>query len=660
MTAVGIEGFGLCLDGFYDPSVQIQMNVYRRTTEYLERGRSENDALRTPEDIRVRQKALREYVDGVLGGLPTERPAPSSRVTGLVKRPTYVIEKHVLQVGPRRPVTGNLYLPRDLDGPTGAVLFLCGHADRGKAADRYQAFCARLAANGLVVLAIDSIGQGERRSYLDRDGHEAVPPNVLEHNHAGVQCWWNGDTIARYFVDDARRAIDYLSSRPEVDPDRIGVAGNSGGATQATWLMLAEPRIAAAALGCFIMSRHSYMWSGGAQDAEQIVPGGALAGIDHEDFLIAMAPRPVLVMSANYDFFPVEGAVETVDRARRVYEVLGNPEGLSHVRSSQLHGLNDELAMAGAEFFVRHLGAGPGAPIDHSAPELATEVELRCTESGQLRFDEPGLHQVFELNHARLEALQATPSTSAARWLEERVRQHRRPHEEFFPRWQPPQDHRVGDVALISQKAIWWAEADVLNAGVFVRPANGEMAAVEIACFDGGTGEISARTEWVAERVARGIGVLVLDVRGVGALLPHEINPFPLEESYGTVYKLMTDLIWLGDSLAAARVFDILQAVEFVTQDENIGGGAVPIHAFGAGHGAFLAYLAAALEPRIVRTELESAPLDPASVVRTRLHGPQSNWQHVIPGMAVHCRLGDLRAEFDGRVLEIGGSAQCS
>ncbi|NED96606.1 hypothetical protein G1H11_14950 [Phytoactinopolyspora alkaliphila] len=650
---VRIGGFGPCLDGFYDPSLQVQMNVYARTAEQIDAGRAANDSLRTAEDVRARQKILREYADSALGGLPTDRPVPVARLTGTVTRPSFLIEKLVLEMGSGRLVTANLYLPRNTGEPTGAVLFLSGHSEAGKAARRYQSFCARLARNGLVVLAIDSIGHGERQSYLDSAGREEVRPNVVEHNHAGVQCWWIGDTIARYFVDDARRSIDYLCARPEVDPARIGVAGNSGGATQATWLMLAEPRITAAALGCFIMSRSSYQWSGGAQDAEQILPGGAHIGIDHEDFLIAMAPRPVLVMSANYDFFPVEGAVDTVERAGRVYRILGNPDGLGHVRVDHPHGLRAELGRAATEFFVRHVGDDAAAPVDHAAPEPIPEAELQCTASGQIRLDHPDVNQVFELNRGRFDLLRSTRSSSPTQWLTDRVSEQRRTPAEFFARWQPSQRHRVGAVELVSRKAVWWSEVDVLSAGVLVRPAQEPTTAVEIACFDGGTEELADRTTWLAERAGRGIGVLALDVRGVGALAPHPINPFPLEENYGTVYKLMTDLIWLGDSLAAARVFDVLRAVEFLGQEQLTVLGTPPIHFFGTGAGAFFGYLAAAIEPRIRRIELETPPLDPESVVQNRLHGPQSMWQHVIPGMAVHCPLDDLVPEFSGRDLHI-------
>jgi hypothetical protein len=331
--------------------------------------------------------------------------------------------------------------------------------------------------------------------------------------------------------------------------------------------------------------------------------------------------------------------------------VLGSPDRLGHVRADRPHGLTRDLAKAATEFFVRHLGNDPHAPVDHSDPGLMSTVDLQCTRSGQVRLDNPDARQVFELNRERSAFLRSIRSSTPEQWLTERVHAHRRPPREFFPRWQPPETYRISGLDLVSRKVIWWSERDVLNAGVLVRPARDPVRAVEIALFNDGTAELADRTGWLAERVGAGIGVFAIDVRGIGALAPHTINPFPREENYGTVYKLMTDLMWIGDSLAAARVFDILRAAEFAAHEREISPSGQPIQFFGAGQGAFLGYLAAAIEPLIIRTELESPPLNPESIVNTRLHGPQSNWQHVIPGMAVHCTLDDLLPCFNGRDL---------
>ncbi len=339
-------GFGPALDGYYDASLNLQMHVYRRSEEEFERWERHKDSLTTPEQVREWQARLRQLALAAVGGLPPGDTPLAPEVVGRLAGDGFDVEKVVFQSLPRVYVTANLYVPRGLAGPTGAVLFLCGHAEEAKTYPLYQAVCQRLARNGLVALAVDPLGQGERKSYLDAAGRELVRWGTAEHSYAGLQCWWLGHSVARYFVHDARRAVDYLLTRPEVDPVRIGITGNSGGGTQATWMMLLEPRLAAAAPGTFVTSRRDYLWTGQAQDAEQIVPGGTAAGLDHEDYLIAMAPRPVLVLAVDYDFFNVEGTVATVERARRVYRLLGHEDHIGLARARSTHEYHPDLARA--------------------------------------------------------------------------------------------------------------------------------------------------------------------------------------------------------------------------------------------------------------------------------------------------------------------------
>ncbi|MCP2329642.1 dienelactone hydrolase [Hamadaea flava] len=624
-------GFSAFLDGMWDPSLQVQHNVYRRTRQLLAAGRAANDQLLTPDDVRRRQWELRRLALDALGGdLPGDRRVPTAQPAGSVRGDGYRVDKLLVDVGSGVLIPANLYLPEPLIAPAGAVLFLCGHADTGKAASRYQAMCARLARAGLVTLTFDTIGQGERKSYLDSDGREIIPANVFEHSHAGVQCWWAGDSIARYFVSDARRMLDYLAARPEVAPDRIGVAGNSGGGTLTTWLMLTEPRLAAAAPSCFVSSREHYQRSGQAQDPEQIIPAGVLHGLDHEDFLIAMAPKPTLVMSANYDFFPVEGAVRTVARTQRIFDLLGAPpDTLQHVRGDHDHGLHPHLATAAVRFFARHLGGR--AEFPENEPSLLSTADLRCTRTGQIVWDAPESPQVFDLNRERL--AQADPGEGLS-WLRERQRFGREPGPEFYPRWWP--DRKPG-----VRKAFWWPEHDIINAAVVFDPP-GPADGIDILVLDRGTDDLPAYQAACERAAAAGRHVVVLDVRATGSLRAHQINEFGFEATYGTTFKLVCDLIGLGDSLGAARVHDVLRAVEFVRSEPSLGRPGMPVRLVGTGHGAYLCQLAAALEPRIEQLICLTPPLDPVEVVNTRFYGPERDHQCLIPGLAKHCSQQDL------------------
>src|SRR5690606_40593615 len=129
---------------------------------------------------------------------------------------------------------------------------------------------------------------------------------------------------------------------------------------------------------------------GGRQDAEQILIGGTRAGLDHDSLLMSMAPRPVCVLAAQSDFFPVEGTLETVGRAREAWEVLGAPESLELVVHDCAHRYHPALADRAVQFFNRVLGHVPsGVGLPAADCPVLPPSELRCTTSGQVA-REPG------------------------------------------------------------------------------------------------------------------------------------------------------------------------------------------------------------------------------------------------------------------------------
>src|SRR6185312_4374268 len=169
------------------------------------------------------------------GPLPPRTPL-NARVTGSLERGAYRVEKVLFESRPGFPVAANLYLPAGT-GKRPAVVGACGHWPDGKAALQYQAFAQGLARQGYVVLIFDPIGQGERLQYPDANLRGTLPPGgVAEHLRAGAQMQLVGEFLGTWMAWDGIRALDYLLTRPEVDPTRVGVTGNSGGGTQTSWL----------------------------------------------------------------------------------------------------------------------------------------------------------------------------------------------------------------------------------------------------------------------------------------------------------------------------------------------------------------------------------------------------------------------------------------
>src|SRR6185295_18915733 len=145
------------------------------------------------------------------------------RVTGTVERDAYKIENVIFESRPGFLVTANLYVPSGRKFPLPGVVGVCGHSDNGKANSAYQSFAQGLARLGYVVLIIDPIGQGERLQYVTEKLKPRHGNGVTEHLYAGNQQFLVGDFFGAARAWDGIRALDYLLTRPEVDPKQVGV-----------------------------------------------------------------------------------------------------------------------------------------------------------------------------------------------------------------------------------------------------------------------------------------------------------------------------------------------------------------------------------------------------------------------------------------------------
>jgi cephalosporin-C deacetylase-like acetyl esterase len=634
-------------DGFYDVRDQLKNHIYRRSERAFDAGDAARDAITTREGLEARQRALREQFVAMLGGLPPSDTPLEPQIVGTVEGTGYHIEKVVFQSRPHNYVTANLYLPDDLQVPRAAVQFLCGHSDQAKQYTEYQAVCQYLAQAGLIVLAQDPIGQGERFSYYEPTlKGPTVTWGTTEHDHAGIQCLPVGDTIGRYFLHDAMRGIDYLRSRPEVDKERIGVTGNSGGGTQSSLMMLADPRLAAAAPGTFIMNRRTYMWSGGAQDAEQIWPGFTAAGFDHEDILLAMAPKPVRVLAVTSDFFPIEGVRSTVARCKRLWALYGREDAIDLVEDFSGHAYTRPLARASAKFFAHHL---LGRDIQPEAISVAPYEahKLWCMSSGQVRGEIKEAVSVLEANQQRVAELerarQALPAAQrrerAVQWLREKVMKDRVPCD-LNPRFY--QQTRLEEMPV--EIAFWWAQEGLHNHGYAFRnfTFGDQKLPVTLAIWDRGTNCLRPHLDWLRTTCESGRTVLVLNVSGMGALSPHSITATRPEALYGVYHKLADDLFWLDDDLAALRIYDVLRALDMIAQWPGMDASDIQVYAHGR-EGTY-GRLAAALDDRIRKVEVVDGIARYADWATARHYDVENRKSIVLRGMLRYFDLPDLEA----------------
>ncbi len=635
---------------FYDVKDQLKNHIYARSRAAFDAGDAARDRVRDAAGLRARQEAMRSAFIAALGGLPASDTPLHAEVRGTVEEEGLRIERVVFQSRPGSYVTANLYLPAGVTKPTAAVLFLSGHFHEARLSDEYQVVCRHLAAAGLVVLAQDPVGQGERWSYWEPSlGSTSVAPGTSEHDYAGSQCLPLGDGIARYFVHDAMRGIDYLRTRPEVDPSRIGVTGNSGGGTQTSLVMVCDPRIAAAAPGTFIMNRRTYQAMGQAQDAEQIWKGVTAFGFDHEDILLAMAPRPVLVLAVTHDFFPIEGTRSTVARCRRLWEIAGAKDCLELFEDAIEHHYSPRMAARTAEFFTRHLNGaavkvdsagirplpgpaalvrqvGAGAGGDRRRPvRLRGERRAARGDRGGAGGRRRGRPESGRGALAPLAGLQGPAAVRADHTALEGV-------------------VRGSGPRLRGRLCMWWSQEDLHGGGVLLRdPRHGdERLPLAIGLWQHGTGAAGRFRQWIRRTCDDGRAVLVLDVSGSGMLEPNAINSAPKFGYYGTMFKLADDLVWLDDSLPALRTWELIRALDVAAATfDDVDPADVVVHA--EGRFTLYAELAAFLDPRFGRLELENRFEGFADLVRSRHYVDADVKSIVLPDVLRHFDLDDLR-----------------
>ncbi len=278
----------------------------------------------------------------------------NARTVRTIDADGYRIECVIFESQPNHHVTANLYLP-DSSVPVPGVVVSSGHSRTGKTADYNQRFGIMMAKHGMAALCFDPIGQGERSQMLDADGKPQFEGTTTEHFLVGVGSILVGRNTARYRVWDAMRAIDYLSSRTEVDPQRIGFTGCSGGGTVTSYVMALDDRVACAAPACYLTTFRHLIDSIGPQDAEQNIFGQIAFGLDHPDYVLLRAPRPTLISSTTGDFFSIAGAWENYRQAKRVYARLGFPEKVDLVEVEGPHGVHPQNLAAIAQWMKRWL-----------------------------------------------------------------------------------------------------------------------------------------------------------------------------------------------------------------------------------------------------------------------------------------------------------------
>ena len=519
-----------------------------------------------------------------LSPLPERTPLQAT-VTGALERGDYVVEKLHLQSVPDAYVPGNLYRPAEITKRLPAVLYLCGHT-KGKVNPQYQANPRWFGQHGYVALVLDPIQLGEARGMHHgtyREGRWDWPSRG--YTPAGAEVW------------NAMRALDYLQTRDDVDPDRLGVTGLSGGGAMSWFLGAADERVKCVVPVCQTGT------------IEHIAVDRATDGhcdcafwINYyrwctPDIGALIAPRPLLVAAGTEDTLWRPYAFrDALHRIHHQYAALDVPDNVALVEDLSPHGYTPKLRRAIFEWFNRHLRTDYPPVTDDLTDFVEPEENLWAFGGSPPRDDAMSRIDTLLVRRAdpvvpeseaqwrahqekTLAAMRKLTFRNMPEKAQPRLREHRADGSSDSTTFGTYVFDTEDDLTLRIRTA---APDDVPHPTPTVAFA---LAPDARSGFCGGGG---------ARPGLSGVATACVEVRNTGAT---SVGP-------GYLWTLRRVYPVLGQTLPERQVHDLLAGIALMRQQASTG----PLAAFGRGHTAALAIYAALLDPEVTEVILAEPP----------------------------------------------------
>jgi cephalosporin-C deacetylase-like acetyl esterase len=567
---------------------------------------------------------IRTKVWECIGGKPDETPL-NATITGVIDREEYSIDKVVFESQPKFYVTAHLYLPKSGARPYPGIIAPLGHTADGKFYRSYQTLFQNLARKGFAVLAFDPPGQGERLQYLNPEGNQSLYGPTGEHDRFGWPALLIGSSTSQFELWDGIRGIDYLVSRPEIDREKIGCCGHSGGGTQTMFLCALEPRIKAAV----VVEGHTenlagadYQAPGAFADAEQNLIGSLNTPVDRGDLLAAFAPKPLLICYSPIDngttYSPhyVQGTKEIFEELGNLYNLYGVKDRVELFASTLPHDYDYFHRHATYEWFNKWLLNGRG-DAEEIAFKDAPDETLWCTTTGQV-LTSLGGRQAFQVNYDRL--LAARTQSKGSRLEKESLQTDLRkilnlPSELSSVRANSLSSKTYNNITI--EEFEYESEPGIRAPGWFLKPSSGPSKfPVVLMVEDGGKDGLFSRWPFIERVVSVGIAICSIDLRTSGATRPRCPSSGHLffENGVELAYALVN--LSLGSPIVAQQTLDLLCGVEFLSARHDVDASRIAV--FGSGISGIPCMAGAALDQRISSLLLNRTLADFESVVASK------------------------------------------
>ncbi|MEK7403955.1 MAG: acetylxylan esterase [Acidobacteriota bacterium] len=520
--------------------------------------------------------------------------APPARMVRREERPEYTVEVLILETAPHLYLTANLYLPRTGRKPFPVILYQCGHANKNE----FTHHGAWFAARGIAVLIMDNIEAGEIQST-----HHGV------YSHAWFHWYSRGYSPLAVELLNARRAIDYLSTRADLDSKRIGATGVSGGGMATFFLAALDERVKASApvSGSFstagwIKQRLSFAHC----DCQYPVNS---YGLMYSEIGALTAPRKQLLSNADADRgFPMSAFNEMVDKMREVYRLYHAGGDLRTAVVAGGHGDTETIRLPVYSFFLKEfLGndtiiAAEG-PVDRPPPD-----KLVCFQDGYplderlTRIDEE-LIPAYAYSPTSFYARDARIRTITGQLRNEVFRYFPKKSASFDPAWSEERTLQGRKTRRVSFNSF----EDLRVRGVYSLPntATSGSSLPAVLVLDHRKGI----PRWGNEQPLEGNrwgerAVLVVETLDRGSrTLEQNLRSFNDDD---LLHHMKRQAMVAGTTLESMQVYEVLRSLEFLRSLANVDASRITIA--GKGETGINGLYAALLNGNVARVALSSPP----------------------------------------------------
>lgn len=505
----------------------------------------------------------------------------------------YVVDMLHYQSRPRLYVTGNLYRPAKVQSgeKLPAVVYVCGHSHRGRNGNKvaYQSHGIWFARHGYVCLIVDSLELGEIAA--------------VHHGTYNLGRWWwhsRGYTPAGVEAWNGVRAIDYLLSRDDVDPQRIAVTGISGGGAATYWITAADPRVKVA------------VPVSGMADLEAYVPHRVING--HCDCMFLyntfrwpwtriaglIAPRPLLFVNSDKDeIFPMDANERVINRLERLYSLYGAGDRVAAVVSVGGHAYRQDIRQAAYRFINSWL-KGDAREVADSEMDLVSEgnnpgaypiapEKLRVFPTdANLPADQ--INTTIDEHFVPMATVPTPQPGQFDSWKKPLLAELRRVSFSYFPDSIPPA-RKLRNVDAETEEL--QSENEIHFRLRFASPKRLDGAkSLLLAVLN--EDEIAGAPDWVRQAAAAGETVVYCEPRGIGATRWTRKNPPNYVERSHAL---------LGRTVDVGRVWDVIAAAKYLRANDHL-----QVRIAGRGASGVLAAYAAVLDDEIAGVAMVSPP----------------------------------------------------